>query len=113
MGLTCECPDNLERWFYTDVCESTLKTTIRKRCASCSNLIELNSPVVKFHCLRFPTSYVEMRIHGDDGEIKLAPKYMCETCGDLYFSLNELGFCISLGDNMNDLVKEYAKVYSK
>ena len=36
---------------------------------------------------------------------------MCETCSDLYFSLLELGFCINLGDDMSELVKDYAEYY--
>ena len=36
---------------------------------------------------------------------------MCETCIDLYFSLEDLGFCFYLGDNMHDLVKDYADIY--
>jgi hypothetical protein len=47
----------------------------------------------------------------NDNEIPLADKYMCEECGDLYYSLEALGFCLTLGTNMHDLVQEYHEVY--
>lgn len=41
----------------------------------------------------------------------MAPWFMCEECGDLFWSLNELGFCIYLGrDSMRDLAREYAEM---
>ena len=37
----------------------------------------------------------------------MASKYMCENCSDIFFNLYELGFCVSIEDNMNDLLEEY------
>jgi len=60
---------------------------------------------VRFERFRSPNNDIEERIHGD--EVPLADWYMCEECGGLFFNFVELGFCISLGDNMFDLLEEY------
>ncbi len=112
MGLTCECSTDGD-WYYTDVEDIILKTNKRKRCTSCNTLIELNTIAVKFYCYRNPITEVEEKIYGEDGEIEIASQYMCESCGDLYWSLDELGFCINLNENMKDLVEEYAELYGK
>jgi len=113
MSLSCECDFNGEGWFWTDAKETTLISKRRKRCCSCNTLIELNAITVEFNRARFPATEVEEKIYGDDGEITLASRYMCETCGDLFWSLEALGFCIYLGDDMRKLVKEYADLYGK
>ncbi len=35
---------------------------------------------------------------------------MCEKCGEIYFNLSNIGYCICLGDNMNELLSEYWKL---
>jgi hypothetical protein len=56
-------------------------------------------------------SDVEASIFGDDALVPLADWWMCERCADLFYSLIELGFCVMLGDDMRDLVKEYTLFY--
>lgn len=58
---------------------------------------------------RPPNDDIEERIHGD--EVYMANKFMCEECSDIFFSLKELGFCLSLGSDMHDLLREYHEVY--
>lgn len=54
---------------------------------------------------------IEAKIYGEGNEVPMPTWFMCERCGDLYYSLTELGFCISLGsDDMRDLVREYAEM---
>ena len=111
MGLSCECDDDYD--YYYDAPEDyvELDTSKRKRCMSCNQLNDIGSTVVKFPIWRKPNNDIEERIHGD--EIPLANKYMCEECGDIYFSLVELGFCVNTGFPMKELLAEYQHDYVK
>mgnify|MGYP000533641920 CR=1 FL=1 len=111
MSLSCQCHDyDGEGWSYWKPTEeSTLQTKKARRCCSCNDLIKPGSPVVPFPRFRRPNSDIEERIHGD--EVYLANWFMCEKCGDMYWSLDELGFCITLGEEMRELTREYAEVY--
>lgn len=115
MPLTCYCDhDGDYAWYYdapTDY--STLSTTRCKRCSSCKSLIEIGSIVLIFPRWRYPVDDIEERIHGgDDAEITLAPRYLCEECADLWWSFDELGFeCISPDESMRELAKQYAELY--
>jgi hypothetical protein len=37
----------------------------------------------------------------------MASKYMCKKCGESFLNLNDLGYCITLGDNMKETLEEY------
>ena len=50
-------------------------------------------------------SDIEERIYGDEKE--LASWYLCGDCGERYLNLQALGYCISLDDNMQELLEEY------
>ena len=109
MGLTCECGDDYD-WFYTTPTDySELATSKRKRCVSCNDLIDIGAVSVQFHSWRKPNHDIEESIYGD--EVPMASKYMCESCGDMYFNLEALGFCVNLGDSMKDLMSDYIAVY--
>jgi len=99
MGLTCECGDDYEFYYTPPEDYTELKTSKRKRCVSCNNLIDIGSVVTIHYCWRSPNSEIEEKIHGD--EVAIASKYHCEECADIEFNLTELGFCINLGDSMN------------
>ena len=116
MSLICECEVNLEpgdKYFISPDDYSVLDTSIRKRCCSCGDLINIGSTVAKFPRIKIPASEIECRIWGEGGEIPLAPYYLCERDADLYFSLDDLGFCVSIFDDMRDLAKEYNDTYIK
>ena len=89
----------------------------RKRstsCSSCGSRIAPGDTVVTFTRYKVPEYEIEETIYGDSGEDgpERAPHHLCETCGDLYFSLIELGFeCTAPTENMHELVKEYAETY--
>lgn len=105
MGLTCHCGGDYE-WYYfgpKDYCRYDRKR--RKRCYSCRSLISTGDVCTEFQCFRNPRNDIEERIHGD--EVPMASDFMCERCSDLYFSFEELGFCITLGDDMRDLLRDY------
>ncbi|HID69898.1 MAG TPA: hypothetical protein EYP35_05410 [Desulfobacterales bacterium] len=71
-------------------------------------MIDLDSEVLKFNRVRYPISDVEVKIYGEDGEIHLAPWYMCAACGEIFLNLNALGFCIDIElDSMPGLLEDY------
>lgn len=112
MPLTCACDSGDDcRWYYDPPDDYwVFKGPRRKRCSSCQELIAVGTTVAVFGRWRPPADDVECRIYGEDGEIKLAPMYLCERCADLYFSFCDLGYgCVSPDENMLELAKEYAE----
>jgi len=113
MGLSCSCNEwdgEGAAWIPDDDYSIMPVRQKRCRCESCGNQINNWSIVLKFFRLRNPVSYVEENIYGEDGEVWLAPWYLCEECADLYFSLDELGYCANPYDSMHELVMEYAEM---
>jgi hypothetical protein len=115
MSLSCTCGEwDGDGWYYVPSTDyTTLQTTKRHRCCSCETLIELDAIVTSFQRFRGVQDPIEERIYGEDGEVRISTWYMCETCSDLYFSLDALGFCINLGDSMHGLVEEYHDTYGR
>jgi len=111
MSLSCECGDDAE-WYYEPADDYSLLDTKRSRkCCSCKATVKVGDLCMRFRCWKTPNydSIVE-RIYGD--EQPLAPKFMCEACSDQYWNLTGLGFCVSLGDDMRALLREYTLLYS-
>ncbi len=112
MGLSCSCGDYDDYdWYHfgpTGGDYTTLSTKRSRRCCSCKDRISIGDLCTRFERARGPLTDIEERICGD--EVPLAPWFMCEACSDQYFNLVELGFCFSLGDNMDDLRKEYVEM---
>lgn len=104
MSLSCECWEDYE-WYYEAPDDyTTFNKKRRKRCHSCKTLIEIGSTCTEFECWHPPNNDIEERIHGD--EVYTANKFLCEKCSDIYFSLSELGFCVTL-TSMQELLEEY------
>ena len=113
MSLSCYCgyPDDCDWfWFEPDDYSSMPLRKRRVRCHSCSDLIDTGSIVTEFNRFRYPITDVEVSIYGDGADVSLASWFMCERCSDLYFSLTELGYCVSAEDDMRELVREYAEL---
>lgn len=111
MSLTCECDDwDGDGWYYHGPYEGNYKPCRGKRCCSCGSMVRTGDTCVTFPRYRGPASEIEERIYGE--EVPLASWVMCETCGDLFWSLDALGFCISIGaDSMRELTRQYAEIY--
>ena len=110
MTLSCTCFEWDGEGFawYAPNDFTRLHVARRKRCCSCNKLIDLDSEVLKFNRIRYPISDVEEKIYGEDGEIPMAPWYMCEGCGEIFLNLDELGYCIDIElDSMPELLKDY------
>lgn len=113
MPLTCGCEsfDYYDHYYIaTDYTQYTLKRS--RKCISCGDRIKTGDTAFLFRHFRKTKNDIEERIYGDDedGHVPLADKYACEVCGDLFLSLDELGFCTELGENYKELVKEYAEM---
>lgn len=111
MSLSCHCDGDYE-WYYTPAdTYAPLATKRSRKCCSCGNRINVGDISVMFQRFYYAEwGTVAAKIHGEGSEVYMAPHYMCERCGDLYYSLDELGFCININDDMRDLVREYAEM---
>lgn len=118
MSLVCGCgdldydwdPDPGQWWYLGNPLPDGYSTYPFKRgrkCISCSHPIKSGQLAVEHPRVKCPGSEVEERIYGEDGEIPIAPHWMCENCGDIYFSLLEIGYCVWPQDNMNKLLAEH------
>lgn len=113
MGLSCDCgfdvclDDYAWIWYGPDG-YTELSTKRSRKCCSCGTKISVGETCAAFPRERATNSEIEERIYGEGEPVPIATWWHCETCADLYFSITELGYCISLEDNMHDLVKEYA-----
>lgn len=114
MSLSCYCDNNDAEWYFMDPDDTApyapLATKRSRKCCSCGERIAVGDLSVRFTRFRYAGwDTIEAKIYGEGGEVSLPSWYMCERCGDLYYSLTELGFCVSLGvDDMRELVREYA-----
>lgn len=105
MSLSCTCDtDNYEWLYYPPRDFSILQTKTRKKCRSCGKLIEIEAD-----CLEFIREEYDSEIEED---LLLPTWYHCEECGGLYFALEDLGFCVQIDENMQDLVQEYNDDYA-
>lgn len=51
----------------------------------------------------------EFRItYDEDGEVRMADTYLCETCNDLFWSVKEAGYCVTMekGYSLKQQVKD-------
>lgn len=120
MTLSCECgdwyPEPGEWWHeghrgtYTPLKELAPARKRRPRCASCGDVIGFDDLALAFPRWRVPDADVEIAIYGEEGQIPIATWYHCERCADLYFSLDELGFCGQPGTDQRDLCQEYGEM---
>ena len=113
MGLSCSCDYGDEyAWYYTAPDDyQELSTKRCRRCSSCKQRIAVGDLCAEFPRHREARHEVEIAIYGE-GDIEsiwLASYWLCETCADLWFSLDELGFkCVAPDEHMPTLVQEYA-----
>lgn len=111
MPLMCECIEyDGDGWYWQGPTEKEYMRPRGKRCCSCGTMVRKGDTGVVFPRYRAPRSDIEESIYCD--EVPLAGWWMCEECGDLFWALDDLGFCISLGsETMRELAAEYAATY--
>lgn len=110
MPLLCECdycpePGDTIMEDITDYI--TLSTARSRKCYSCGVKIAVGDLCSEVPRFKIPSSDIELKIYGEEGEIRIAPKHMCERCSDIYNSLTELGFCGQPWEDQRELLKEY------
>jgi len=103
--LSCECDAGHEVFYETPENFTVLKTSKRRRCVSCNELINIEAPCLSFLRSCLPRSYVEEIIY--DETAPLANRYMCEGCGEIFLNLTALGYCFLLGDDMREALRGY------
>lgn len=107
--LECTCGDidiDDYAWIYYNPSDfSTLNSKRRKRCSSCKKLIDIGSIVLEFERYRRAKDEIEERCKGD--EVAIAPYYLCEKCGEIFFNLSDAGFCLDIENDMNEYMSEY------
>jgi hypothetical protein len=116
MGLTCTCdsgdwgePGDKVWGHPQDYAPLNRKRS--KKCCSCGDKINVGDICCEVTRGKIPEYEVEINIYGEDGEVPMAPAYMCERCADLAFSLKDLGFCMQPWEDQRELVKDYAAFY--
>jgi hypothetical protein len=104
MPLLCGYDWNDVDWWYISPEDFEQYTPMRgKRCCSCKTMIRHGDSAGRFERGRYPNNDIEDRIYGS--EVPLAAWWMCERCAGLFFSLEDLGYSITLPDNMVTLAK--------
>lgn len=104
--LSCSCDDSWSDWYYYLPNDFTvLPGRRRKRCCSCSKLIDIGADCLEFERNRPAKNEIEEEIYGND--VELASWWMCFDCGGIYLSLYDAGFeCVDIEDVKGDL-REY------
>jgi len=112
MSLSCGCGDydGADWWWFHPEDFSTFKRQRGARCNSCGTLVRRGDECVEVHCWRRPKGWVEERIHGEDGGIPMGSKFMCSKCGEILLNLLAYEYCITLGDNMEECLREHWEI---
>lgn len=118
MPLTCSCDFEPEPgdWYYSGSKDyMPFPDRRRTRCnnPACGKLISPDDVVSRFSRVKCPYTEAECKIYGEDGEIPLAPHWLCEECADLYWSISDLGFCASPCEDLKQLAKDWNREYVK
>ena len=110
MSLTCMCEYDGDGWYYHPPKDFTvLESSRSKRCCSCKKKLYNKDLVLVFDRYRGPKDEIEERINGD--AVPLADWHMCEECGEIFLNLNDLGYCLMLGErSMQRYLNDYHKI---
>ena len=115
MSLSCVCEfDDGCDWYWHGPDDYQFLSTKRSRkCNSCGGKISVGDLCAEFPRTRYARTSVEEAIYGegDPEAVALASYWQCETCADLWFSLDELGFhCVAPNEDMREMVRQYAEM---
>lgn len=106
MAISCYCGDDFDFYFsIPDDFSLMPKFARRRRCASCKKLIDAEAVVLKLDSSRQPRCDFEENFYGD--EVPLAPKFLCERCGEILMNLHAAGLCVTLDDNLENDLRKY------
>jgi len=105
MGISCGCGDDYDWYYIPDEWFSPLDKKRARRCVSCNEKISVGRDCLKLHCYRTPTCEYEENRFGD--EVPLVDRFYCEKCGEIFLNLRAYGYCISIGGNIMDDLKDH------
>jgi len=110
MTLACECDYDDPAWWHEGAAEvAPLATKRMRRCCSCKARIAVGEDCAAVRRWRTPEpDSVAERIYVD--EEPLATWYLCDRCAGLYESLDGLGFCDLIGQNLVNVCREYGQM---
>ena len=118
MGLSCSCDyePGPGDWYYSGskldvVFPENRNRRVRCACPECGKLISQGETASVFYRVKCPYTDVECKIYGEDGEVPLAPHWLCEECSDLLSAFDELGFCVGPASPLRELAKEWNEEY--
>lgn len=110
--LSCDCDYGDDPAWWHDGGHGGVKPLGRKRwrkCCSCKDLIRPGDDCMEFTRWRTPNpGSIAERIYGD--EEPLPSWWLCDRCAGLYESLDGLGFCGLLGQDLRAVCREYAEM---
>lgn len=105
MGISCDC-DDADSFFEIPEDFSLMPPRSRRcRCASCKKLIDSGAVVLELRSYRSPRCDFEENFYGN--EVPLAPKYLCERCGEILLNLHAAGLCVTLDGNLEGDLRAY------
>lgn len=110
--LSCSCDDwDDADWWYETREVKPLATKRWRKCHSCRDLIRPGDDAMEIVRWRNPGyDTIEERIYGEGGEVPMASWWLCDRCAGLYESLDDLGFCDLLGQDLRATAREYAEM---
>jgi hypothetical protein len=103
--LSCSWDYEADRYAEAHSGFAALSTKRARRCRPCKLKIKPGDTCLKFYCCRDPRSDYEENRFG--GEVPMADAYLCESCGEIFFNLYELGCCVGIGHNMREKMRDY------
>jgi len=106
--LACTCDYDDPDWFYDDHAPVLpLDTKRARRCCSCKDRIAVGDDCKRIKRWRTPNyESIAERIYGD--EEPMAAWYLCDRCAGLFESLDGLGYCDLIGQDLREVCREYA-----
>ena len=110
MTLACSCDYDDPAWWHDGAAEvAPLATKRSRRCCSCKSRIAVGEDCSAVRRWRNPNpGSVAERIYAD--EEPLATWYLCDRCAGLYESLDSLGFCGLIGQDLRAVCREYGQM---
>ena len=126
MSLSCSCNEwDGDGWYWV-LAEKTiargdgnvpreveyffpLESARAKRCCSCGEKIHPGALALRFNRWRGATAFEYDRLGWE--EVKIAPWFMCESCGEIFLNLDNVGYCIDISDFMPHLLEEHREIH--
>ena len=109
--LACDCDYDDPAWWHEGMGEiAPLATKRSRRCCSCKARIAVGEDCAAIRRWRTAHSDIEERIYGEWGEVSLPTWYLCDRCAGLYESLDGLGFCDLIGQDLIAVCREYGQM---